>query len=103
MADIKDQLSDIITNKGSEKIKKEDMEVLMYGIIDTIEENHLPQWKRLCFNQLNCDEMIEISLYIKKTFSVEGRYSHLLPKLQIYNGFLCLNVDVSQINDKIKL
>lgn len=35
-------------------------------IIDTIEENHLPHWKRLCFNQLNCDEMTEISLYIKK-------------------------------------
>jgi hypothetical protein len=72
-------------------------------VIDTIEENHLPHWKRLCFNQLNCDEMIEISSYIKKTFSVEGKYSHLSPKLQIYNRVLCLTVDISQINDKIRL
>lgn len=38
MSDINEQLLDIIVNKGIEKIKKEDIEVLMYGIIDTIEE-----------------------------------------------------------------
>jgi hypothetical protein len=71
-------------------------------VIDTIEESHLPHWKRLCFNQLNCNDMIEIAMYIKNTFSVKDTYSHLLPKIQIYNGFLCLTVDVSQIEKLIK-
>jgi hypothetical protein len=70
-------------------------------ILGTIEEKHLPHWKRLCFDSLNCEEMLKVSLYIKNTFSNDGYYSHLLPKLQNYNNTLCLTVDVSQIKEKI--
>lgn len=38
MSSIKDQLPNTIINNGKEKISKEDIDVLTYGIIDTIEE-----------------------------------------------------------------
>lgn len=72
-------------------------------VIDTIEEPHFPHWKRLCFNQLNCEEMVEVAAYIKNTFGTPGGYSHLSPKLHTYNNFLCLTVDISVIKEKIKL
>ena len=72
-------------------------------VIDTVEEAHFPHWKRLCFDSLNCDEMSEVSSYIKNTFSNPGISSHLLPKLHTYKDSLCLTVDVSVIREKIKL
>ena len=72
-------------------------------VIDTIEESTFPHWKRLCFGPLNCEEMLEVSSYIRITFGTPGNYSHLSPKLHSYNGILCLTVDVSHIRDKIKL
>jgi VIT1/CCC1 family predicted Fe2+/Mn2+ transporter len=47
--DVKDEISSLIVDKGTEKIKKEDMEVLIYGIIDTIEEK----------NTISSKEMVE--------------------------------------------
>lgn len=36
--DIKDQLNDIIINNGKDKLSQEDLQLLLYGIIDTVEE-----------------------------------------------------------------
>lgn len=63
-----------------------------------IEEKHLPHWKRLIFNEhLNCVQLERISNFIRENFSERGTYSHLLPKLHTYNGFLCLSVDAEEI------
>jgi hypothetical protein len=67
----------------------------------TIEDKSYFHWKRLVFHSLNCEQMNEVSWYIRKTFSKEENYSHLLPKLGVHNGFLCLTVDVIQIKEKI--
>jgi hypothetical protein len=67
----------------------------------TIEDENYFHWKRLVFHSLNCEEMNEISKYIQNTFSNEGKYSHLLPKLGVHNGFLCLTVDSKEIKEKI--
>lgn len=66
-----------------------------------LEEKRYFHWKRLVFHQLNHDDLVEIAQYLRDTFRNEGRFSHLLPKLGTYNGFLCLTVDVSQIREKI--
>lgn len=71
-------------------------------VVDVIEERTFFHWKRLVFNDLNCEEMLEVATYIKNTFSTKGNYSHLLPTLHTYNDRLCLTVDVSEINKKIK-
>ena len=70
-------------------------------VTDTAENKSYFHWKRLCFNALNCEEMLQIAQYIKNTFSNVGDYSHLRPKLHIYDDGLCLTVDVSEIKDKI--
>jgi hypothetical protein len=36
--DIKEQLNDIIINNGKDKLSQEDFQLLLYGIIDTVEE-----------------------------------------------------------------
>lgn len=90
-------------SKELKAFKKHFTENCDVRIIGTIEENHLPHWKRLCFNSLNCEEMLKVSQYIKNTFSTSGKYSHLLPKLHVYNGMLCLTADVSEIKEKIVL
>jgi hypothetical protein len=60
-------------------------------------------WKRLYFNQLNCEEAEQISKYIKDTFSTPGKFTHLGPMLiASSNCFITLTVDVSQINEFIK-
>ena len=70
--------------------------------IKSLEERHLPNWKRLVFfNGLNCEEMFLVALYIKDTFSVEGKYSHKLPKLHEYKGDLVLTIDEGQIKQAI--
>jgi hypothetical protein len=70
-------------------------------ITDTIEERTYPHWKRLVFGHLNCEELEEISRYIRDTFSTKGRYSHKLPKLGCYDGELCLTVDSQYIKEFI--
>jgi hypothetical protein len=45
--------------------------------------------------------MDEISQYIKDTFSVKDRYTHLLPTIGVYNGFLCLTIDEKFIREII--
>ena len=70
--------------------------------VKSLEERHLPNWKRLVFlNGLNCEEMFLVALYIKDTFSVEGKYSHKLPKLHEYKGDLVLTIDEGRIKQAI--
>jgi hypothetical protein len=88
-------------SKELKELKKHFSKNCNIKVVDTIEETNYPHWKRLCFGSLNCEEMIEVSSYIKKTFSTEGNYSHLSPKLHAYNGVLCLTIDISQIKDKL--
>ena len=66
-------------------------------VVKTIEENHCRHWKRLAIEGLDCEQMAELDWYIRSTFSVEGKFSHKLPKLHEYKGYLCLTVDESQI------
>ncbi len=67
----------------------------------TIEERTYPHWKRLAFGSLDCEELEEISRYIRDTFSTAGRYSHKIPKIGSYGGDLCLTVDVKYIQEFI--
>jgi len=70
-------------------------------VITTVECNTYPHWKRLIFASLNCEEMMEVARYIKKTFSNEGMYSHLRPRLGVDDNYLSLTVDIAQIQEKI--
>tara|TARA_B100000963_G_scaffold351961_1_gene364391 strand:+ start:1090 stop:1386 length:297 start_codon:yes stop_codon:yes gene_type:complete len=66
--------------------------------VSSMEERHLPGWKRLVFKDgLNCDDMLDISLYLRNRFSVEGRYSHKLPKLHEYKGDLVLTFSEEEV------
>lgn len=67
----------------------------------SLEEKRYFHWKRLVFHQLDHDDLIDIALYLRHTFKNEGRYTHLLPKLGVYNGYMCLTVDASLIKEKI--
>ena len=66
-------------------------------VVKTIEESHWQHWKRLAIDGLDCEQMAELDRYIRSTFSVTGKFSHKLPKLHEYKGYLCLTVDESQI------
>ncbi len=71
--------------------------------VTSLEEKDYPHWKRLVFLQgLNCEEMFLLSRYIKDTFSVEGKYSHKLPKLHEYKGNLVLTIDEDEIKRAIQ-
>ena len=71
--------------------------------VTSLEEKNYPHWKRLVFLQgLNCEEMFLLSRYIKDTFSVEGKYSHKLPKLHEYKGNLVLTIDEDEIKRAIQ-
>lgn len=65
--------------------------------IGTVEEKHLPHWKRLVLDNMNCEQLERVSKFIKENFYERGTYSHLLPKLHTFNGYLCLSVDVEEI------
>jgi len=93
----------MVKSRESTEFKKHFQSNCSIKVVDTIEESHFTQWKRLSFGSLNCDEMLEVSSYIIITFGTRGNYSHRLPTLHSYNGELCLTVDVSQIKEKIKL
>ena len=70
--------------------------------VKSLEERNYPHWKRLVFLEgLNCEEMFLLAMYIKDTFSVEGRYSHKLPKLHEYKGDLVLTIDEDEIKRAI--
>jgi len=90
-------------SKELKAFKKHFEENCKVKVIRTIEEAEYPHWKRLGFGPLNCEEMREVSEYIKNTFSSPGKHSHKLPKLHAYNNYLCLTVDVCSITEKIKL
>lgn len=70
--------------------------------VKSLEERNYPHWKRLVFlNGLNCEEMAELSWYIRATFSVEGKYNHKSPKLHEYKGDLVLTIDEDEIKRAI--
>ena len=70
--------------------------------VKSLEERNYPHWKRLVFLEgLNCEEMFLLATYIKDTFSVEGKYSHKLPKLHEYRGNLVLTIDEDEIKRAI--
>jgi hypothetical protein len=72
-------------------------------VVSGLEEKSAPHWKRLMFNNgLNTDELISIGNYITKYFYVEGLYIHLQPKVCVYNGYLCLTIDVNNIDMFLK-
>ena len=71
--------------------------------VKSLEERHLPNWKRLVFlNGLNCEEMFLVALYIKDIFSVEGKYNHKSPTLHEYKGDLVLTMDEDEIKRVFK-
>jgi len=43
-----------------------------------------------------------VALYIKDTFSVEGRYNHKSPTLHEYKGSLVLTIDEDEIKRAIQ-
>lgn len=72
-------------------------------LVDTLEESHIPHWKRLVFynSSLNRLDILNVSLYISETFSEKGTYSDLLPKLGVYKNQLVLTVGINQIKEFI--
>lgn len=70
-------------------------------LMGALEERTYPHWKRLMFGGLNCDDLEEISRYIRNTFSTPNRYSHKIPILGCYDGELCLTVDIQYIKEFI--
>jgi len=58
-------------------------------------------WKRLIFHKLECDQILDIALYLRQTFSVPGKNTHNLPMLAVYDGQMALTVDVSLIKKYI--
>ncbi len=90
-------------SKELSKLKKHFKANCNVKVINTIETKQYFHWKRLVFDfGLNCEELEDITSYIRYTFSTPGKYSHQLPKLGVFKGNLCLTVDAEQINDKIK-
>ena len=82
-----------------EHFKENCNESLFCGTLETKTYFH---WKRLVLKSgLDCEELQEISNYIKKTFSNKGRYTHKLPKVCIHKNDLCLTIDAELIREKI--
>lgn len=52
------------------------------GIRDfSVEIEHSFPWVSIKLGQLDCEEMVRVSDWVKENFYVKGNYSHLLPKL----------------------
>jgi hypothetical protein len=66
-------------------------------VMDIYEDRTTPHWKRLLFDSLDSEKMLKIAEYIMMNFSTPGRYSHLLPKIHSYNGYVALTVGVDEI------
>jgi hypothetical protein len=62
-----------------------------------------PHWVRLILPcGLNCEQLDSISNFIKETFSVKGRYSHLLVTLGSHCGSLSLTADIKDLERAYK-
>jgi hypothetical protein len=72
-------------------------------VLGTIETHSFPHWKRLVFSKLNCDQLEEISRYLRATFSVKGKYTHNLPSIGIFQGNLVLTIDKDLIREHINI
>lgn len=61
-----------------------------------------PHWKKISLSlTLNCEQLGAIAQYIKDTFSTEGKFTHLIPKLVVEGGNLFLKVDTKQVQEFI--
>ena len=88
-------------SKELQAFKKHFIENCSVRVFDTIEHRNYFHWKRLEFSTLNHDDIIEIAKYIRDTFSTDGSYTHLSPKLHAFNCNLVLTVDVDLIKSHI--
>ena len=70
-------------------------------VVNTIETSNYPHWKRLCFFKLNCEQLEEVTRYIRNTFSVMGKYTHNLVDIVPFDGYLALTVDIKLIQKHI--
>ena len=61
-----------------------------------VEVEHSFPWVSIHLEELNCEEMVRVSDWIKVTFYESERFAHLLPKLCKRNGSLCLVIDLKQ-------
>ena len=69
------------------------------GVIHTtLEERTYPHWKRLVIREpLNCEKLERIAKFISYKFSQPGKYSHLLVRLGMYDGKMCITADVEDL------
>ena len=55
-------------------------------------------WMRICFLiSLNADQLIKVAEFIKDNFSVPGTFSHILPKIGVSKGGVCIIVQDSEV------
>jgi hypothetical protein len=65
------------------------------------EDTTTPHWKRLLFRSLNAEKMLKISEYLLMNFSTPGRFSHNLPNVHTFQGYVSLTIDVDMIKEFI--
>jgi|688.fasta_scaffold42866_11 hypothetical protein len=65
------------------------------------EDTTTPHWKRLLFRSLNAEKMLKISEYLLMNFSTPGRFSHLLPSIHTFQGYVALTIDENMIKEFI--
>ncbi len=66
--------------------------------VASVKENReFYHWKRLKFYELNCNDLLKISDYIRTFFSTPGIYTHLSVKLHPFDGAICLTSDAKDI------
>ncbi len=65
-----------------------------------VEVEHTYPWVSIHLPQLDCEQMMSLSKWIRETFSQEGKYSHLLPKIGLRLGSFCLVISREQCIEK---
>lgn len=80
--------------KALQEAFKRDTNLVLLG---AIEERHLPHWKRLVLSGMNYDTMQKVCYFIRKNFTVKGKYTHNMPTIHSYENNLVLTVDVELI------
>ena len=67
-------------------------------VTDIYEDRTTPHWKRLLFDSLDAEKLLKIAEYIMMNFSTPGRYSHLLPNVHAYQGYVALTIGEDEIH-----
>ena len=62
--DIKDQLNDIIINNGKDKLSEDDFQLLLYGIIDTVEEKVSMDSKKMIDDINDSNKKLKNNVYV---------------------------------------